>query len=178
MLAAQSDTEVLSAHLDLYFEGNPCVDLTLATGGYVASSPVPYGRLTCSFVPLSINIIPNGTIFPPMNEPAGTEEAICNASYGVVPDTIASLLEKYKFTVPNLAKTKRLFLTSSGLDGTSPLTALELFDVATTDRQASRMKTMNSAAHVEDCVAPFPGAKPEVTAMQNVELNVLKSWLS
>lgn len=76
-----------------------------------------------------------------------------------------------------MLNTTDLFLSASGLDGTSAFEALELFDVVSNNASVSRLVMINDGAHGEDGFAMLDGTKKEVEWRQRIEVNVLKQWL-
>lgn len=118
-----------------------------------------WDRVACLSVPGSTSDIAPGGIFPPQdNQVNNVKDCLdmgLNPSFAN--QTNDEIIKHYRFTAPDLIKTKRLLFTQGGYD---PTTAVgpPVFPVSN-DREATRTVLMHGLAHAEEVMGQsFPGA--------------------
>lgn len=176
-LEASSHQEVVNASLSLLFEGSPCADWTGTIGTYVNNEQVWYQYILCTYVPLAVAGISNGTIFP--EEEASIDSLIetCRQIYGILPGNAEYLERNYHYSPCELKTATRLFITYGGIDPVMSYGAVDLLSLVADTPENAAVAILSQAGHAEDMSVPYPGAKESVRDMQNQELEIIKSWI-
>ncbi|KAK6382288.1 hypothetical protein LTS17_004175 [Exophiala oligosperma] len=176
-LLLDDPVKVINASLNMWFPPSlyPCVPW----GNDESVNPTlqldSFNYLLCKYFPLSVNEVPNGTIYVPTSVQTESDPNTCMGLFNVTPPTQEFVESKYHITRDELVEAKRILFTYNEFD---PTTAVGVDPLPLSqDRNASRYMLTSLSSHGEESLASCPGDRPTVVHARNIELQTFKEWL-
>lgn len=161
-LLLDDPVKIINASLNMWFPSSlyPCVPW----GDDESVNPTlqldTFNYLLCKYFPLSVNEIPDGTIFVPTSVQTESDPGTCMTLYNVTPPTQELVETKYHITRDELVKAKRILFAYNEFD---PTTGVGIDPLPPSqDRNASRYMLTSLSSHGEESLASYPGDRPTV----------------
>ncbi len=164
ILPLDDPVQIINATLNTYYPPSiyPCAPFS--SGSTQSDNPsldkVPFNYLLCKYFPLSVNEIPEGTIFVPTSIQTESDPTTCETLFNIVPPTQEYVEAKYHLSLADLIGAKRILFAYNEND---PTTAVGIGPLPITeDRNASRWMFTTMSSHGEESLAAYPGDSPTV----------------
>ncbi|KAE8446302.1 hypothetical protein EG329_012388 [Mollisiaceae sp. DMI_Dod_QoI] len=179
ILPLDDPVQIINATLNTYYPPSiyPCAPFS--SGSTQSDNPsldkVPFNYLLCKYFPLSVNEIPEGTIFVPTSIQTESDPTTCETLFNIVPPTQEYVEAKYHLSLADLIGAKRILFAYNEND---PTTAVGIGPLPITeDRNASRWMFTTMSSHGEESLAAYPGDSPTVIHAREVQVQSMKEWL-
>jgi dipeptidyl-peptidase-2/lysosomal Pro-X carboxypeptidase len=161
-LLLDDPVKVINASLNMWYPSSlyPCVPWGNGESVNPTLQLDSFNYLLCKYFPLSVNEVPDGTIFVPTAVQTETDPQTCMTKYNITPSTQDRVETQYHITRDELVNAKRILFAYNEFD---PTTAVGIQPLPLTqDRNASRYMFTTLSSHGEESLASYPGDRPSV----------------
>ncbi|KAK5198654.1 hypothetical protein LTR92_001125 [Exophiala xenobiotica] len=176
-LLLDDPVKIINASLNMWYPSSlyPCVPWGNGESVNPTLQLDSFNYLLCKYFPLSVNEVPDGTIFVPTSVQTESDPQTCMTKYNITPSTQDRVETQYHITRDELVNAKRILFAYNEFD---PTTAVGIKPLPLTqDRNASRYMFTTLSSHGEESLASYPGDRPTVVHARNLQLQTFKEWL-